>query len=478
MIESSIAASGDRLRPAASLSPGVHFWRLFASDGAATDGAPSPTWWFRVGRADAPIDTSWGLTSDFDGDGYADVAVTARDTAFVHLGGAGGLSALPVVELSAGWSTTASAAGDLNGDGFTDLLVSGTTITGGVASGATQVYLGGRGVFGVPDAVIGCVDCGPTGGVLATGIGDVDGDGYGDAALSAPAALDYTGIVHVHRGGPHGLSTSPTVLTGMGTSTVLGAWVSSGDVDGDGLSDLVVAGADTSPRPFFVFRGSPSGPSTTPIAIQPPLGVDIFDFGRGLAVVGDLNADGFADVAAAGCIDHVDCRGEVYVYHGSASGLPPQPSVVLTQAAAGAFDGSNFGIALSGIDVDRDGYDDLLVGAPTNTLGLVGTVFIYRGGASGLANAPSAALSVPMASNFGSALARAADYDGDTIDDVAIGAPFAWGTVERLGDGLVFEYLGPLRLDGSATPSAILSAQMPPCGRPYTYSTQFGRSLN
>ena len=84
------------------LSVGVHYWRLFGTSGATTGANPSPTWEFFVGVRSAPVDTSWGTITDFNGDGYADVATgTSPSSVQLYLGGAGGLATTPTLTLPA-----------------------------------------------------------------------------------------------------------------------------------------------------------------------------------------------------------------------------------------------------------------------------------------------------------------------------------------------------------------------------------------
>jgi hypothetical protein len=159
MVIETLAATGDSVRPSADLPPNrVVFWRLRGRVGAVMGTRTSPTWQFRVGARSAPVDTASGVESDFNGDGFTDVAVGApganggRGRVSVFYGGPLGVSATAgrVLEGGAvfdGFGTTIEGIGDVNGDGFADLAVAAPqAAVGGVGSiGYVTVHFGGSG---------------------------------------------------------------------------------------------------------------------------------------------------------------------------------------------------------------------------------------------------------------------------------------------------------------------------------------------
>ena len=128
------------------------FWRAAARRGDDVATTFSPTWQFTVGARSAPVNTSWGTTLDVNGDGFADTVVGAwyvgqMGRAYLHLGGAAGLSIAPAVTLTgtggsvAMFGSSTASAGDVNGDGYADVLVGARSAR--AEAGQVYFYLGG-----------------------------------------------------------------------------------------------------------------------------------------------------------------------------------------------------------------------------------------------------------------------------------------------------------------------------------------------
>jgi hypothetical protein len=199
------------------------------------------------------------------------------------------------------------------------------------------------------------------------------------------------------------------------------SWGATLDVDGDGSSDVAVAdrALDGIER-GYLYAGAAAGPALTPSTILSDSTVTAPDwFGMWkLTAVGDLDGDGFGDLAFSSIMaNHPSAPpklgGMVHVVPGSAGGLDFSRMVVLR----GANDTSAFGSSfLGGVDVDGDGYGDLVV----TSLGFDAPFFIYFGGPGGVSESRSQRIATT--SLDAGALVAAADFNGDGWSDLALSA--------------------------------------------------------
>jgi hypothetical protein len=372
-----------------------------------------------------------GAAGDVNGDGYDDVIVggdqykefTGR--VYVYLGSASGLQGNPAFlgtgeDVNNHYGYAVGTAGDINGDGVVDAIAGAYHHAN--FRGRAYVYLGSSDGLAEPASFV-LNGEGPDdyfGRSVATA-GDVNGDGYDDVIVGAQAYDTSTGRAYLYTGGPTGLSASPaSVLTGEGPSDSFGQSVgSAGDVNGDGYDDVIVGAHSLSNGAgrIYVYSGSGSGLEATPSFVA--TGEDQGDrFGFAVGTAGDVNGDGYDDVIA-GAYGAREGRGYVYVYAGGTEGLAARPTFTATGEVAGDWFGHS--VSMAG-DLDGDGYDEIIVGARSHN-GNTGRVYLYAGSALGLGATPLFVFDGQAPNSwFGHSVGTAGDIDGDGHADVIIGA--------------------------------------------------------
>ena len=212
--------------------------------------------------------------------------------------------------------------------------------------------------------------------------------------VGAPSFDDTTadeGIAYVFRGRSTGIDTTPHwTLTHPDAANggQFGRVVAMGDLDGDGLSDLLVAAPDSNDGAAqagaaWVFAGGVAGTPPAGLPVSRPTTEAMGFFGLSACFLRDVNGDGFGDMAlgAPGLDVPTNNEGVVALLLGGPSLSDAVGAVRLVlppDARAGAF----FGFAVGSADVDADGRGDLIVGAPF--FGGHGAVYVLRGGGSGV----------------------------------------------------------------------------------------------
>ncbi|MEK7283778.1 MAG: integrin alpha, partial [Acidobacteriota bacterium] len=331
------------------------------------------------------------------------------------------------------FGASVGGAGDVNGDGYDDLIVGAPRFDGGFFDeGRAFVFLGSP--TGPSPLPAWAVDGGQTGarfGSAVASAGDVNGDGYADVIVGAPLH-DFIqvdeGRAYVFLGSAGGLNTVPvwTAEADQNLAKFGAAVASAGDVNGDGYDDVIVGAPDfdsafnTDEGGAFLYLGSAAGPSASPAWVE---GSGLFSsaFGFSVASAGDVNRDGYDDViVGAPLFDNAGFsdQGRVFAYPGSAAGLSPNPAWVADGGKTLARFGSS--VASAG-DVNYDGFGDVIIGAPLYDSG---RAFVYLGSSAGLSLAPDWNNKINVTpAEYGASVAGVGDVDGDGFDDVVIGAP-------------------------------------------------------
>jgi hypothetical protein len=419
------------------------------------------------GKADAYFGQSVMTAGDVDGDGYSDVVVGAPNydgdendvgCARVFRGHALGLAEAPGWMVaggqnSAGLGAALATAGDVNGDGFDDVIVGAWNYDGGyVDEGRAEVYLGSAsGPEAAPAwAKVSGQESAHFGSAVGSA-GDVDGDGYDEVIVGAPdydATYVNAGMAWLYYGSASGLATIPDWHdSGRHAEAHFGGSVASiGDANGDGYSDIAVGSygfgstGQSDEGAVYVYYGHPGALSGVDWSFES--NVAGANLGWSVAGAGDVDGDGFSDlVVGAPYYDGGnDDEGKVYVFYGSDTGFPPAPNWTKEPNVTDAQFG--YSVATAG-DVDGDGYSDMVVGAPGHSAGQTGEglAFLYRGSVSGLLAAPYwTGQGNQNYVWYGRSVSSAGDVNGDGYSDVIIGAPFY--TNDQSYEGRAFLYYG------------------------------------
>ena len=270
------------------------------------------------------------------------------------------------------------------------------------------------------------------------GVPDFDGDGVADLVVGAFGNASGLGRAYGYRGQSIASGTPTWTLRGGDEPTGwFGFWVQSvGDVNGDGIVDLAATGLQERERrgTVRIFLGSPTGlPVTTTMVLEGTTAGE--NFGIPVAGIGDVNGDGYADMAV-GITGAMSQRGAVEVFLGGEQGVSRSRSVRIEGSGAA---GALFGGGIAGIgDMNADGFDEFVIGAPGERETEPGAAWVYRGARSPNWSTQRTLLTVPVGGQFGQQIAPLGDTEGRGILSFAVAAPSA-----TMAQGRVYVFSGP-----------------------------------
>ena len=341
---------------------------------------------------------------------YNDAGGTNAGRAYVYSGETGNLLWTFTGEAAGDeFGTSVSGAGDVNNDGLGDLIVGAQHNDAGAPNaGRAYVYSGQTGTL------LWTFTGGAAGdelGSSVSGAGAVNNDGWDELSVGAPEAFGpYPGRATVYSGQTGGLLWT---LGGDGEAQGMGYSVSgAGDVNADGYDDVIV-GAPLGwplslPGMAYVYSGQTGALLWTFICETE------YFFGWSVSGAGDVNNDGHDDLIV-GAFNAASGAGRAYVYSGQTGAL------VWTFTGEAEYD--NLGWSVSGAgDQNGDGYDDLIVGAPGVYTGgsFAGRAYVY----SGQTGAVLHTFTGEAAGDWlGWSVSGAGDVNNDGFDELIIGAP-------------------------------------------------------
>jgi len=317
---------------------------------------------------------------------------------------------------------TVSNAGDFNGDGYEDFMTANPNYNGSI--GKVYIYLGAYEPDTIPDLILNGEQSGDYFGYSVASAGDVNNDGFDDIIIGAWGFRNHTGKAYVYYGGSIPDNIVDIHLDGKNTGDAFANSVSSaGDVNNDGYDDLVIGArqfGDNNQGRVYIYFGGFYPDNTEDIAID---GENDYDyFGNSVSSAGDFNRDGFDDVIV-GISDVYD--GKAYIYFGSE--LMDNTYDLLLEDPNSRY----FGLSVSSAgDINHDGYDDVIVGAPRSD-----QAFIFFGGYSPDNVVDFTFTGENSGDYFGNIVSNAGDVNNDGYDDVIVG-------MNKYNDAKVYIYYG------------------------------------
>gem|GEM_PF-3892056 len=469
--------------------------------------------------------SGWSVSNagDVNKDGYADMIIgaygaspngkSAAGASYVVYGGAF-LTNINLANListegfsisgaasndQSGWSI--SGAGDVNGDGFDDIIIGAPYASpiGRSNAGTSYIIYGGASLTNVNLASLSSAQgfsiigkASYVSGYSVSSAGDVNNDGYDDVVIGTGGA--WTALVYIVFGNPSCINIDLSSLTANQGFYITGMYnngfpaTGAGDFNGDGYDDIIIGNSHASPssRSYagqsFLIYGGPSSSNVNAVNLNYTQGFSIIGAstqafcGGAVSGVGDINNDGFEDIIiGSGPSTNVFIQQSYIIY-----GKPSSVNIDLLSLSPkkGFSISGSYGLSVSGAgDFNNDGYADFTIGVPNaspNRLASAGISYLIYGG-SELTNINLATLTFSQGlsisgaqagENSGYSLSGAGDINGDGYDDLIIGAYLADATSLINPGASYIVYGGYFTLSSAPTKSPIATPTLSPTKTP------------
>lgn len=414
--------------------------------GAATTPATTPNRILEPNIAGIHFGMAVSGNAKFNNDTYNDIAVGAphyvgtisnQGAVYVYWGSTSGVATtirntLTPGVINAEFGQSLKVLGDVNADGYSDLVVSAPSLSNGnVDEGKAFLYMGAASGLSSTPIWTGEINVDNANYGETINGADINHDGKTDLVVGAPkysGTYNYQGAVFVYYSNGTSFGSTPDVsFYGTHEWEYFGGGLFCGDVNGDSFAEIIIGspyyvGTFADEGKVYVYYGTAYGVETTPRWTKTGGSVEA-SFGQSITV-GDINGDSTPDLITSAVYESngQTYEGKVYSFLGSQRGL----STVYAQRFNVSQASSQFAFAIDAAgDVNGDGYDDLVVGAYNYDYGQTneGRAFLFYGTASGLNTTPAWTFEPNQASaTLGYAVAGNCDVNGDGYKDVLIGA--------------------------------------------------------